>query len=70
MLYAVRKNCVSYFITNDKKLLRKAATLGLDNRVLSIDEALEKFKKEEQINVDAFLPDFENVPEVLMKLSL
>lgn len=49
MLYAVRKNCVSYFITNDKKLLRKAAILGLDNRVLSIDKALEKFKKEEQV---------------------
>lgn len=52
MLYTVRKNCVSYFITNDKKLLKKATNLGLDNRVLSIEEALEKFKKEEQVIID------------------
>ena len=49
MLYAVQKNCVSYFITNDQKLLKKAKYVGLNDRVLSIDEALKKFKKEETV---------------------
>ena len=38
--------------------------------IIAISEKGKELKKEEQINVDAFLPDFENVPEVLMKLSL
>ena len=67
MLYAVRKNCVSYFITNDKKLLRKAAILGLDNRVLSINKALEKFKKEEQVIIHT--PVFIK-PEYLYNMDL
>lgn len=52
MLYAVVKNCVSYFITNDKELLKKAEKFKLSNRVLSIDEALEKFREEEKIVID------------------
>ena len=47
MLYAVVRNCVSYFITNDKRLLKKAELLKLNDRVLSIDDAIEKFKQEE-----------------------
>lgn len=46
MLYAVVRNCVSYFITNDKRLLKKAELLKLNDRVLSIDDAIEKFKQE------------------------
>lgn len=49
MLYAVMKNCVSYFITNDKRLVKKSKILNLNDRVLSIDDALEKFKNEEEV---------------------
>ena len=34
MLYAVMKNCVSYFITNDKRLVKKSKILNLNDRVL------------------------------------
>ncbi len=52
MLYAVVKNCVSYFITNDKRLLKKSESLKLKDRVLSIDDAIEKFKQEEKVVVE------------------
>ena len=52
MLYAVVRNCVSYFITNDKRLLKKAELLKLNDRVLSIDDAIEKFKQEEKVTVE------------------
>lgn len=52
MIYAVKKNCVSYFITNDKELLKKAESLGLNNRVLSIDEALKKFQEQEKVIIE------------------
>ena len=52
MLYAVVRNCVSYFITNDKGLLKKAELLKLNDRVLSIDDAIEKFRKEEKIVIE------------------
>ena len=52
MLYAVRKNCVSYFITNDKELLKKSKLLNLSDRVLSIDKAIQKFKNEEKVVID------------------
>ena len=51
MLYAVKKNCVSYFITNDKDLLKKVEILHLNDRVLSIDDAIKKFKQEEKVFV-------------------
>lgn len=52
MLYAVERNCVSFFITNDKELLKKAEILNLNDRVLSIDEAINKFKQEEKVVVE------------------
>lgn len=52
MLYTVVRNCVSYFITNDKRLLKKAELLGLNERVLSIDDAINKFKQEEKVIVE------------------
>ncbi len=52
MLYALKSNCVSYFITNDKKLNKKGIKLGLGDRVLSLDDALEKFREEEKIVID------------------
>lgn len=51
MLYAVERNCVSYFISNDKEIWKKAEKLHLKDRVLSIDDALKKFKKEEKVIV-------------------
>ncbi|MBR3153033.1 MAG: EVE domain-containing protein [Clostridia bacterium] len=52
MLYAVIRNCVSYFITNDKELLKKAEILKLNDRVLSIDNAINKFKQEEKVIIE------------------
>ena len=52
MLYAVVRNCVSYFVTNDKELLKKANLLKLNDRVLSIEDAIEKFKQEEKVVVE------------------
>ena len=67
MLYAVYKNCVSFFITNDKELLKKASKLNLGERVLSIDEAIHKFKSEEKVMIDT--PVFIN-EEYLYNLDL
>lgn len=48
LLFAVKQNCVTYFITNDIKLKKKSEKIGLNDRVFNIEEAIEKFKKEEQ----------------------
>ena len=45
LLYAVFKNSVDFLITEDKGLLIKANSLGLKQRVLLIDEALEFFQE-------------------------
>lgn len=52
MLYAVVRNCVSFFITNDKKLLKKSESVGIKDRVLSIEEAIEKFEQEEKLVIE------------------
>ena len=59
LLYAVKQNCVAYFITNDIALKRKSSKIGLGNRVLNIDEALEIFKpvKEKSIETPAFIQE-------------
>lgn len=45
-----------FFITNDKKLLNKAKKLGLEDKALSIDEAINKFNKDKiVINTPAFI---------------
>lgn len=44
LLYSVYKNAVSFLITQDKKIHKKAFKLKIDDRVLSIDEALNVFK--------------------------
>lgn len=51
MLYAVYRNCVTFLITNDKELVKKGKKLNLDDRVLSIDIALERFKEDEKVIV-------------------
>ena len=43
ILYAVYKNAVHYLITEDKGIHKKSRKLNLKDRVLSINEALEKF---------------------------
>lgn len=57
LLYAVYKDCVSYFITNDNKLRNKAKKVNIENRVLSIDEAIQLFKplEEKEIRTPAFI---------------
>jgi len=44
LLYAVYKNAVSFLITEDKIIHKKAFKLRIDDRILSIDEALDVFK--------------------------
>lgn len=44
LLYAVYKNAVSFLITQDKGIHKKALNLRIDERVLSIDEALSIFQ--------------------------
>ena len=57
LLYAVYKDCVSYLITNDKKLRNKAQKIGVADRVLRIEEAINKFKplEEKEIRTPAFI---------------
>ena len=56
LLYSVVSKCASFFITNDKKLLNKAKKLGLEDKALSIDEAINKFNKDKiVINTPAFI---------------
>ena len=43
LLFSIKRNCVSYLITNDIDLKKKSFKVGLNDRVLSIDEALEVF---------------------------
>lgn len=56
LLFAVKRNCVSYLISNDKAVKLKSAKLGISNRVLSIEEALKKFVLEEEKEI--FYPVF------------
>lgn len=51
MLYAVYKNAADYLITEDIAMLNKAEKLGIDNKVLSINQAIIIFK--------SALPNFE-----------
>lgn len=57
LLYAVYKDCVSYFITNDNQLRKKAKKINIENRVLSIDDAINLFKplEEKEIRTPAFI---------------
>ena len=48
LLYALKKNYVSYLITNDKGILKKAKRLGL-KRVLSITDAIHFLSKDEEL---------------------
>lgn len=47
LLYSVKQNCADFLITNDFKLKKKATRMGLGTKVLDIDEALIKFKTED-----------------------
>lgn len=44
LLFSIKRNCVSYLITNDFELKKKSSKVGLNDRVLLIDEALDLFK--------------------------
>ncbi|MBD3212890.1 MAG: hypothetical protein GF311_09805 [Candidatus Lokiarchaeota archaeon] len=46
MLYSVWKNAVDFLITEDRGIHKKSESIGIDNRILDIDEALEYFKHE------------------------
>lgn len=45
LLFAVNKNAVDYLVTEDRGIHRKAARLGISDRVLLIEEALQDFRK-------------------------
>ncbi len=57
LLYAVYKDCVSYLITNDIKLRNKAKKININDRVLSIEEAINLFKpiEEKETRTPAFI---------------
>lgn len=44
ILYSVYRNAVDYLVTNDAGIIKKAAKLGLSERVLGIEEALDLFR--------------------------
>lgn len=58
LLFSIYRNCAQYLITNDKDLIKKSQKIGLSNRVLSIDQALEKFQ--EKVSEDIRKPVFIN----------
>lgn len=45
LLYAVYKNAVDFLITEDSGIHKKAAEINIQDRVLLIDDALQRFKK-------------------------
>lgn len=45
LLYAVYRNCVSYLITNDMGIIKKAKKIGLEDRVLTISIAINLISK-------------------------
>lgn len=59
LLFAIKRNCASYLITNDKKIKKKSFKLNIEEKVLTIDEALDKFKidEEEKIIKPAFVEE-------------
>lgn len=53
ILYSVHKNAVDFFVTEDRRLHRKALKLGDEDRVLLVDDAIRIFEKlvqKEEIN--------------------
>ena len=52
LLYAIKQHCAEYLITNDIKLKNKSKKVHLQDRVLSIKEALKQFKKEEKYEIE------------------
>ncbi|UGV39971.1 hypothetical protein J7W08_07545 [Methanococcoides orientis] len=49
ILYSVYRNAVSFLVTEDKGIHRKAIALGIKDQILSIDEALDIFDEKEKI---------------------
>lgn len=54
LLYAVKRNCVSFLITHDRGLLTKANLIGLGDRVFDIEDAISFFSPEQSKNI--FVP--------------
>jgi predicted nucleic acid-binding protein len=48
ILYSVYRNAVSFLVTEDKGIHRKAIALGIKDQILSIDEALDIFGEKEK----------------------
>jgi len=58
IIYSVCRNAVSFLVTEDKGLHKKAIALGIKDRILSIDEALEIYGENEK-NI-TYLPALKN----------
>lgn len=56
LLYSVERNFVTYLITNDKGIQKKAKRLGLENRVLSILSAIELFSNNDEYALELKTP--------------
>lgn len=46
LLYAIKQNCASYLITNDNEIKKKSYKINLQDKVMTIDEAIQKLKYE------------------------
>lgn len=69
LLYAVYRDCVHYFITNDTKLRNKAKKLNMEDRVLGIEDAIGLFKPKEEEEIETRTPAFINY-EYLYNIDL
>ena len=63
LLYAVYRDAVSFFITNDNKLLDKSIKLNISDRVFNLYEANNYFKRYfKKIDIDTVPPAIKKIP--------
>ncbi len=63
LLYAVYRDAVSFFITNDNKLIDKSTKLNISDRVFSLNEASFYFKKYfKKIDIETAPPAIKKIP--------
>jgi len=62
LLYSVYKNAVNYLITENKNIHKKSVQLGIKDRVVSLNEALEFFKEFYSIKKRYTLPQIKLLP--------
>jgi predicted nucleic acid-binding protein len=69
ILYAAYRNAVSYLITEDKGMIRRAGRIGIKTKVISVDEARKLFAKSEPRSLLQFIPALSTVPVYSLRLE-